>query len=80
MQTKNTKTALEEKTLQELCLMEEIAEKKANVYARLLIEPSLSKEMEELALRHQERRAALERLLYGEPLHAPETKKEDEKQ
>lgn len=80
MQTKNTKTALEEKTLQRLCLMEEIAEKKANVYARLLIEPSLTKSMEETALRHQERRAALERLLYGKPIQAKESKKEDEKQ
>lgn len=80
MQTKNTKTALEEKTLRELCLMEEIAEKKVNVYARLLIEPTLSKEMEDLALRHQERRSALERLLYGKPQQAKESKKEDEKQ
>ena len=58
-------TELERKTLNDLCLMEEIAEKKANIYARLLIEPSLSKEMEGLAMRHRERRCALERLLYG---------------
>lgn len=68
MQTENNKTALEEKTLNDLCLMEEIAEKKANVYAKLLMEPSLAKEMENLAARHKERRDSLERLLYGEPL------------
>lgn len=61
-------TELERKTLNDLCLMEEIAEKKVNIYARLLIEPSLSKEMESLAMRHRERRCALERLLYGKPV------------
>ena len=61
-------TELERKTLNDLCLMEEVAEKKANIYARLLIEPSLSKEMEDLAMRHRERRSMLEGLLYGKPM------------
>ena len=60
-------TELERKTLNNLCLMEEIAEKKANIYARLLIEPTISKQMEALSIRHKERRCALERLLYGKP-------------
>ena len=57
-------TELERKTLNNLCLMEEVA----NIYARLLIEPSLSKEMEDLARRHRERRSMLEGLLYGKPM------------
>ena len=73
MQVESGKTSLELKTLHDLCTMEEIAEKKAKIYARLLIEPSLTKEMEALSQMHKERRAALERLLYGKPLNNEET-------
>ena len=49
MQTGNGKTSLELNILHGLCAMEEIAEKKAKIYARLLIEPSLTSEMEKLS-------------------------------
>ena len=45
--------------LQQLARKEEIAGKKCNVYARLLIDPALAQAMERLALRHEERRQGL---------------------
>ena len=55
----------EEKYLKELIALEDLAEKKARIYARLLVEPPLAKAMEELALRHEERKERIELLLYG---------------
>ena len=55
----------EEELLAELIAMEDLAEKKAKIYSRLLIEPSLALEMEEIAALHQKRREVLQRLLYG---------------
>ena len=55
----------EEKYLKELIALEDLAEKKARIYARLLVEPPLAKAMEELALRHEERKERLRFLLYG---------------
>lgn len=55
----------EEELLAELIAMEDLAEKKAKIYSRLLIEPSLALEMEEIAVLHQKRREVLQRLLYG---------------
>ncbi len=55
----------EQEYLQQMLEMEDLAKKKANVYARLLIEPSLAKKMEELALRHEERKTSLQQLIYG---------------
>ena len=55
----------EEKYLKELMELEDLAEKKARIYARLLVEPPLAKAMEELALRHEERKERLHFLLYG---------------
>ncbi len=52
--------------------MEDLAEKKASIYARLLLEPTLSKAMEEISVAHKERREGLERLYFG----APKTPKE----
>ena len=54
----------EEKYLKELMELEALAEKKARIYARLLVEPPLAKKMEELALRHEERKERLRLLLY----------------
>ena len=55
----------EEKYLKELIALEDLAGKKARIYARLLVEPPLAKAMEELALRHEERKERIELLLYG---------------
>ena len=55
----------EEKYLKELIELEDLAEKKARIYARLLVEPPLAKAMEDLALRHEERKERLNLLLYG---------------
>ena len=55
----------EEKYLKELIELEDLAEKKARIYARLLVEPPLAKAMEDMALRHEERKERLNLLLYG---------------
>lgn len=44
---------------------EDLLEKKAKIYARLLIEPSLSETMEGLAIRHAARKKQLEELIGG---------------
>ncbi len=56
----------ENELLERWIAIEDLAVKKANVYARLLFNPALAKEMEGLALRHDERKQRLEKLLYGE--------------
>ncbi len=43
--------------------VEGLAEKKANIYARLLTNSTLAKDMESLAKRHQERKTVLQQLL-----------------
>ncbi len=60
--------------LEGLLEMEDLAEKKANIYARLLTDVNLAKKMEEFALRHTERKRELEVLLYGKA----QTKKREE--
>ena len=55
----------EEKYLKELMDLEDLAEKKAKIYSRLLVEPALAKEMESLSTRHKERKERIELLLYG---------------
>ncbi len=55
----------EEEGLRTLWEMEDLAEKKTAIYARLLIDTSLAKKMEELSLEHGARRAEIEKLLYG---------------
>ena len=55
----------EEKYLKELIALEDLAGKKARIYARLLVEPTLAKAMEELALHHEDRKERIEFLLYG---------------
>lgn len=55
----------EEKYLKELMELEDLAEKKAKIYSRLLVEPTLAKEMENLSALHKERRGKIEELLYG---------------
>ena len=55
----------ENEYLKNLIELEDLAEKKTKIYARLLIEPALAKAMEELALHHEKRKETIERLLYG---------------
>ena len=55
----------EEEYLKELLQLEDLAEKKASIYARLLVEPTLAKSMEERAARHKQRKERIEFLLYG---------------
>ena len=65
MQKENTeqitsaRTQREKESLKRLYLWEDLAEKKARIYARLLTEVSLAKDMEELAERHKERKTTL---------------------
>ena len=58
----------ENKRLQQLIDLEDLAEKKAKIYSRLLTEIALAKEMEALSMRHGKRRESLEKLLYGKPV------------
>ena len=58
----------ENKRLQQLIDLEDLAEKKTKIYSRLLTETTLAKEMESLSLRHGKRRESLEKLLYGKPV------------
>ena len=61
------KSVIEEKEwLFALAKCEELAEKKAKVYSRLLTETALAKEMEELAFRHEKRKDELFALAVGE--------------
>lgn len=55
-----------------LVQMEDLAEKKAKIHSRLLIEPSLAQDMEAQAQRHAERKKRLETLATGK-----EPKRED---
>ena len=55
----------EKESLKTLCSLEDLAGKKAMIYSRLLMDTGLAKDMEELATRHEKRKAALEKLLYG---------------
>ncbi len=56
----------ENEYLQELLELEDLAIKKTAIYGRLLIEPSLAQDMEELSSRHETRKEKIQRLLYGE--------------
>ena len=55
----------EEKCFQELLLLEDLAEKKAKIYSRLLMDVDKAKKMEELSLRHANRKKEVEELLFG---------------
>lgn len=45
--------------------LEDLAEKKIKIYSRLLTDTEIAKQMEELALRHEKRKIALESLAFG---------------
>ncbi len=57
--------------LQTLLQMEDLGEKKAAIYARLLLDAALAQGMEGVSLRHQTRKQALEMLLFGKPKIPP---------
>jgi hypothetical protein len=72
-----TKTQEPFSYLETLIKLEDIAEKKTKIYSRLLTDPSLAKEMEELSLRHEKRKEKLESLLLGEKRTTQEKEQED---
>ena len=53
-------------TRKELISYEDLAEKKAKIYARLLIDPFLAEEMEFIAIRHAERKKRLMQMEGGD--------------
>ncbi len=60
------KNAMEsENFLNKLIAIEDLAEKKTKIYARLLMDASLAKDMEKLSLRHEERKETLVELMTG---------------
>lgn len=48
-----------------LAQVEDLAEKKTKIYARLLTDVAIAKELETLSLRHQKRKKSLEQLAFG---------------
>lgn len=56
----------EKKSLEELLRIEDLAEKKAKIYSRLLTDVEKAKRMEELASRHEKRKNEISELLFGE--------------
>ncbi len=58
----------EDTVLSALLELEDLAEKKAKIYSRLLTEVTMAQNMEKLAMRHGQRKESIEKLLYGKPL------------
>ena len=58
----------EKEGIKSLMALEDVLEKKARIHARLLMDVDLAKEMESLAIRHENRSAMLEGLLTEKPL------------
>lgn len=56
---------IEKTQLKTLMKVEDLMEKKGKIHSRLLIDTSLAKGMETLALRHEKRKETLEFLLLG---------------
>ena len=65
MQRERKESERETEVLKRLLDLEDLAEKKTKIYARFLMDVALAKEMEELSLRHQQRKDTLYTLLYG---------------
>ncbi len=55
----------ENERLQFLWELEDLAEKKANIYGRLLMDSGIAQKMQSLAGRHAKRKERLEILLFG---------------
>ena len=58
----------EKEILKQLWEMEDIAEKKTRLYSRLLLDVRLAQDLEEISLRHAQRKQKIERLLFGDTL------------
>ncbi|MBQ9113979.1 MAG: hypothetical protein IJY05_03545 [Clostridia bacterium] len=57
---------MEERDFLQLLLdLEDLGSKKTKIYSRLLTDTALATEMESRAKRHDERKLAIEKLLYG---------------
>lgn len=54
------------KCLQELFILEDLAEKKAKIYSRLLMDVNKAQGMEGLSERHAARKTEIEKLLFGD--------------
>ena len=65
---KNERIERETEGLFVLLSLEDLLEKKTKIYARLLTEVSMAQNMEKLALRHEQRKERIEKLIYGKPL------------
>lgn len=57
---------IEEKRLKELLALEDLAEKKAKIYSRLLIDVQKAQDMARLSARHAARKAEIEKLLFDD--------------
>ena len=71
MQKQNQPTTnqdAEQRLLSALFDLEDLAEKKARIYSRLLTQVALAQKMQSLADRHGERKAKLESLITGEKM------------
>ena len=55
----------EKVTLKKLLKLEDLAEKKSKIYARLLTDMGLAEEMDALSLRHEKRKETLTELAFG---------------
>ncbi|MBE5740264.1 MAG: hypothetical protein E7349_05355 [Clostridiales bacterium] len=55
----------EKERLKKLLKLEDLAEKKSKIYARLLTDMGLAEEMSALSLRHEKRKEALTELAFG---------------
>ena len=66
----------EKQALTHLSEMEDLAEKKMKIYARLLTDAALAEDMETLATKHAERKCSLESLACGKDKKCEKRKKE----
>ena len=55
----------EKESIIKMLQLEDLAEKKAKIYSRLLTDSALAKEMQSLSLRHEKRKERLTILAYG---------------
>lgn len=66
----------EKQALLRLSELEDLAEKKMKIYARLLTDAALAEDMETLALKHAERKTALKSLACGKDEKCEKRKKD----
>lgn len=54
----------ENRAVEKIIALEDLAEKKCKIYSRLLTEPTLAKQMEELASHHETRKKTLSKKVF----------------